>query len=327
MAGCLGDDNGDVSLTSADYLPTEGHPVRDHGIDPFLEQVEDEYDDELDIDDQPAEALGEASEIPDLIQRETASMGLVSPNHAPDIFSLTGVAELPGLFDSTAVGAEALHRLFDPEDDGILYEEELADQDIRPLFVGLWPPYQIFSVTDDPIVSLDDWDGQSVRTGGGIMDNTVSELGGSPVELPAPEIYSSMEQGIIDASVGPLPAVPSYDLQELIQSFSTNLSLGSFVFMYGINQDVFDGLPSDLQDIMHEAGQEITVSMSQQIDGLQDALIDEIGGADHIEAYEVPEDDLADIQAMLANVEDIWIDSTDGEAVLDEYQQHLDDVS
>lgn len=325
LAGCLGDD--DVSLVSADYM-ADTHPVRDAGIIPFLDQIEEEYDGELEIDDQSGEALGGASEIPDLIQRETASMGVVSPNHAPDLFSLTGVAELPGLFDSTSVGAEALYRLFDPEDEGILYEEELREQNIRPLFVGLWPPYQIFSASDDPIVSLADWDGRSVRSGGGIMDTTISELGGTPVEMASAEIFTSMEQGIIDSSVGPIAAVPALDLDELLQSFSTNLSLGSFVFLYGINNDIYEGLPSDLQELLHDTGREITTSMAEAIDGLNDTLMGQFGDAPDIDAYEVPEDELDEINAVLADVEDIWVDQQgEGAAdILAEYRSHLDDI-
>ena len=98
-----------------------------------------------------------------------------------------------------------------------------------------------------------DFQGRKIRTHSASMTDFIRGMGGEPVELGIGEIYTALQIGTVDATVttallgvtGSLYEVADYMAGPLIGFGYTNNV---------INQDVWDKMPADLQQIMTEEG-------------------------------------------------------------------------
>ncbi|SEO74275.1 C4-dicarboxylate TRAP transporter substrate-binding protein [Aquisalimonas asiatica] len=75
-------------------------------------------------------------------------------------------------------------------------------------------------VTREPINSVEDLRGKRIRAYG-VMNDTIERLGGSPVPMAAPEVYTSLERGVIDGAAGfEFVTAVSYQLHEIAPHFT-----------------------------------------------------------------------------------------------------------
>jgi TRAP-type C4-dicarboxylate transport system substrate-binding protein len=100
-------------------------------------------------------------------------------------------------------------------------------------------------------------EGRKIRASGTYHD-LVNELGGSVVTLPASEIYSSLERGVVDGAAWPVFGAMDYKWYEVADHMTrptfgvTNLSL----FM---NLDSWNGLTPEQQTLVTEIAKELEV--------------------------------------------------------------------
>src|SRR3546814_17285227 len=87
-------------------------------------------------------------------------------------------------------------------------------------------PQSEFIGTGAPPKSLDDWKGRRVRAIGGIGEAT-RVLGAVPTSVPAPEVYTSLERGMVSAASLPF----TYNhvamrLHQISQWYTVNMAPG-----------------------------------------------------------------------------------------------------
>lgn len=109
-------------------------------------------------------------------------------------------------------------------------------------------PFMVFS--NKKIGKIADFKGMKVR----VMPLYIpfmKALGAAPVTLPPPEIYTSMERGVVDAFMWPNVGMISFGLQEV-----TKYVIEPGVFQMEpatmINMDKWRKIPKDVQDLMME---------------------------------------------------------------------------
>jgi TRAP-type transport system periplasmic protein len=77
--------------------------------------------------------------------------------------------------------------------------KELERFNVR--IIATYPfPAQVFFCRD-PITSLADVKGRRVRTPGGSQNDFIQAIGGQPVAIGFPEVYSALERGVVDCAV------------------------------------------------------------------------------------------------------------------------------
>ena len=128
-----------------------------------------------------------------------------------------------------------------------------------------------------PIRSIDDYKGLKVRSGGAAA-KWFEGLGASIVTLPGPEIYPSLEKGVVDAAEWVSP--------------NSNYALGlheaaPYVIMPGlhtplmasevtVNMEAWNSLPDDLKAIMETATKELSVRKAQRFENLDHYYLDKM---------------------------------------------------
>lgn len=117
------------------------------------------------------------------------------------------------------------------------------------LFDNLLPQYEFFGVGTPPR-ELADWRGKRVRTPGGI-GRAMSELGAVPTTLPAPEVYTSLERGLLDAASFPYTySHIAYGLHEIADWYTANMSPGSAVCPTVVSLSAWEALPEQYRALI-----------------------------------------------------------------------------
>ena len=74
-------------------------------------------------------------------------------------------------------------------------------------------------------------------------------MGASPVGLPANDIYTSLQRGVVDGLSFPWEAVKTFKIDE-VAKYHTNIPFYSSALMVTMNQGTYDKLPDDLQQVI-----------------------------------------------------------------------------
>lgn len=93
--------------------------------------------------------------------------------------------------------------------------------------------------------------GKKIRTISPEQAEFVSAMGGTPVAIPGPEVYTSLQRGLVDGTVIGSSAIESFKLLEVINTaYLANVQLLSTGML--ASQSAMDGLPDDLKAIFLE---------------------------------------------------------------------------
>jgi len=115
---------------------------------------------------------------------------------------------------------------------------------------SLLPLYEIVGKGDVP-KSLDDFKGMRIRALGQ-QGKAMEKLGAVPTSVPAPEVYTSMDRGLLDAVGFAYYAHKSYRTFELGDWFTSGLAVGSIACGSMFNKDDYAALPPQYQALLDE---------------------------------------------------------------------------
>jgi len=107
-------------------------------------------------------------------------------------------------------------------------------------------------LTNKPINGPEDLAGVRMRTPGApVWIETIKAMGATPTPMPWGEVYSAIQQHVIDAAEAQLPAVTGAKLDEVVKYITKT---GHINLITGMVTSAiwFDSLPADLQVILRE---------------------------------------------------------------------------
>ena len=107
--------------------------------------------------------------------------------------------------------------------------------------------------SNQPMRSIGDFEGQQIRTHSASMSDFIRGMGGEPVELSVGELYTGLQIGTVDAAVTTLLLGVTGSLYEVADHLAGPV-IGFGYTNNVINQDVWEGIPADLQQIIIEEG-------------------------------------------------------------------------
>jgi len=122
-------------------------------------------------------------------------------------------------------------------------------------------------------------DGLTIR-GTQVYHGLIKDLGGAPVTLPAGELYSAAERGVIDGIAWPAVGAVGMKLCE-VTPYMIRPSYGVVSYMILMNLDSFKALTPEEQKVLLEQGKEIelkTVDNFEKVLAKEDAEMEACGG-------------------------------------------------
>lgn len=82
---------------------------------------------------------------------------------------------------------------------------------------------------------------------------TMEAFGATAINLPLADVYSSLQQGLIDAQENPFSNFYNYNIQE-VQEYLSTTGHQFTTSCVAINNEYYESLPKDMQEVIDEAG-------------------------------------------------------------------------
>lgn len=295
-----------IRLKVADWMPLTHHTVNEGGK-VFMAKATELSRGRLQFEHFPAEQLGKAKDSLSLAQTGVADVVNIAPAYITEKFPLSGVIELPGIYEGACTGSNAFASLVKPG--GILDETEYKPNGVRVLFSGAQGAYRVLTA-NKRIAGVADFGGLKLRTAGGPMDLTAALLNANSIRLPGPDVLPSLTRGTLDGVFWPLQSVKPWGLDKALKHMTPNLGVGSFMIVYAISDRAWKKLSADLQKALLEAGEYATQAHCKYIDANETKTIAELQ-AGGITSTPLPEEDVRKISQGYARIHADWAGALD----------------
>lgn len=225
-------------------------------------------------------------------------------------FPLTMISELPGALPEGKTGYDML---WDAHDAGMLDKEFPGT---KPLALWLSEP-NIFIMKDVDVRTPDDLKGLKIRVSGSAAAATIEALGATPVQMPAGEIYNSLQTGLIDGVVTGASAIGDFKLDEVANSYTLNAPLGRISFYVVMNQNTYNGLAEEQRTAIDSiAGRPLSKSAEDGWNAAADRVVAEINATGDNTVYTLSADERAAFEALVLPISDQVVAEVGGEDVL-----------
>ncbi|KKC41442.1 hypothetical protein WH87_00355 [Devosia epidermidihirudinis] len=262
----------------------------------FAEKVKDYSKGTLDVQVLPAAQMGGQREIIESVSIGVLEMGFGESGIYSSYVSQFGILALPYMYKDF----DQWQRVVDGpvgQDLGARLEAAANVRVVNMLMGG----YRSTFLRTKAINAPDDFHGVKIRLPEApAFVKTFAALGATPTPIPAPEMYSALQTGVVDAMEGSLETGFTYKIYEVCKHLSLTrhiLNDGSFV----INTDFFASLSADEQDAITRAGidsaTEQRAAHFARTDMWLKRLVEEGG-------VEVNEPDLAPFMEKLSSLQD-----------------------
>jgi TRAP-type C4-dicarboxylate transport system substrate-binding protein len=203
----------EIKLTLADQnSPTGWGPS--HALQPWVKQVEEATKGRVKIEVYPSQTLIKGVDMWKGIRGGIADIGWCVQGYWPEQTPLSDVMSLPFLpISSAEKGSEALWKLYEKFPS---VKKEYSE--IEPLLLYTSSPNLL--VSKRPVKTLDEFKGLKWRVLGGPPTEMAKALGAVPTLIPMPDVYQSLDKGVVDGAAAPWEAVQAFRLYEVARNYT-----------------------------------------------------------------------------------------------------------
>lgn len=209
-----------------------------------------------------------------------------------------------------------------------MFPELYAEQGLELL--KMYPEGEMVVTLDEPFTSPEDLRGKNIRTmTNPLLSATYRAFGASPTPLPWGEVYGGLQTGIIQGQENPIFWIESGGLYE-VSPHLVYTGHGWFTTAMMANQDFFDGLSEEEQQLVRDASEHAYEIIIEHISGLADESLAKIQEAsDEVTVTRLNEEQIEAFRARAPEVEEEFIEMTGerGRELLEQFQADLEAVT
>jgi len=219
----------------------------------FLDELVKRTDGAVEIEYYWAQSLNKAGAHLNAIKNNISEISLISPGYYQSDLPVTRGLEWYYKMDRADALLRVCRDVYDNYEP--LRQEWESRHKAKVLYWTNW--YYCPLITREPIKSMEDLKGKRIR-GYGVGTDVVESLGGRAVPMAAPEVYSSLERGVLDGAFGfDFITAISYALHEPAP-YITEIGSGPHApsaTVIGI--DAWNALPDEVKTVANELADEI----------------------------------------------------------------------
>jgi TRAP-type C4-dicarboxylate transport system substrate-binding protein len=124
-------------------------------------------------------------------------------------------------------------------------------------------PGEVELISKRPVKTLEDWQGLLTQCDTPAYASTIENLGGSPVVMPFTEVYSALQKGVVDAGLQTPQGTIVNKFYETAKYYMCFSGFGA-VFSITINMDVWNEMPTEIQDILSEEMKQLAQNINER---------------------------------------------------------------
>ncbi|MGY6709244.1 MAG: TRAP transporter substrate-binding protein [Rhizobiaceae bacterium] len=288
----------DVNLRYSHFMPAASWQ-HDDLFEAWGTAVSEASDGTVDVTVFPAETLGSAVTGYDNARNRITDIAWTVQGYTANRFPLSHIVELPGLFETAEIGSCGFQKLYDS---GALDAEY---EDTHVLFVHTHGPGHLHT-RGHAVQQISDLEGLKIRRPTTVIGTLLQELGAEPVGMPAPQIYESVQRGVIDGYMLTWEAAKSFRASEVSDNH-TNFGFYSLAFVTAMNKSLYEGLPEEAKAAIDaNSGMEWSLVAGRGYDSADEVALAEIGQNSTI--HEIPEAERGEWEAAAERAREIYLE-------------------
>lgn len=275
----------------------------------FKEIIERESDGAFDLQIFPSAQLYRDQQVPEAVGSGAIEAGSAFLGRFAGSVPAVDVISLPFFFDDEAAVRSAISTGSPIRD--ILDAAILRETGARVLW---WQAFgrNVYLSKDEPLRVPSDVEGKKVRTYGKVQGWTVEALGGAPTLMSGSRQFLAYQQGAVDIGMTGVSAVESRKLYEVMDHMT--LTFDSVIeFVAVINNDFFEGLSADQQEILLAAAAEVEQRLRDEIYDQERASIAAV--RDQIDTIDLTDEERAVWRNATRSVVDRFVEDGGPEAL------------
>lgn len=322
-ADSTSDDDKEVIVLKASSQAPPTSPYS-KGFDALLDEIEEASDGLIEFERYYSESLAKADNNVTALSSGIADIAAFMPSYTPGNTPLANIVSNPAIWTDSWVGSKAINELYRTHPE---MQEELENQNIKWIGQFAFPSYHVITTKD--VKSIEDLKGLKLIATGQ-MAILAEELGATVVGMPITEAYDAMQRGIIDGAIYGYTSSLTYGLEEAAESV-WEIPLGAVGGIIGMNLDVWNELPEDIQNKIEEISANEHPELYHQIyqiDGDGEAI--EKFKEQGIKINKASEDDIAKLKNIAEEtVWKQWIEEQEsnglpGEKLMEDFLNFVD---
>jgi len=237
-AGPAEEEEAVITLTAATWMPAmAGQSVM---VEAFLEDLKTESGGQLDCVWHPGGSLLGPFDLYEGCTEGLADIVMCALHYSAGRFPTMDALYQPIGISSAWVATHVINDFY-----GEFQPAEVADT--HPLFWHGSAPLVMY--TKEPVQELADLDGMILRCGS--SNNPILQaLGATPSNIPMPDVYEGIENGLIDGCMIGADGFTVWALGDVVAYTTFPNVAGCDVFLVTMNNDKWNSLPADLQEVV-----------------------------------------------------------------------------
>ncbi|MCC5780220.1 TRAP transporter substrate-binding protein [Nitratireductor sp. B36] len=275
-------------LRMSNWLPPSHPIVRDMMI-PWAEKLKEASDGRIEVQilDAP---LGPPPAHFDLAANGAVDLTFGVHGYTPGRFTLTEIAEMPFLADTSESLSVAFWRVFESD---LAQAEEHRGTKVLGVF-GHGPG--LLFTKGKPVSPLSDLSGAKIRVAGNITNKLAEAMDMVSIQAPSPQSYEILSGGIADGIFFPVESVPFFKLETLVdKALRVPGGLYNVSFFFVMNKAKFDSLSDEDKAAIEEVSGEAFSRMAGQAWDAADAAGMEVIGST-VDFHDATEEELATLR-------------------------------
>ena len=216
--------------------------------------------------------------------------------------------------DDVRLQMQVFNRLYDEIP---ALKQEWEDNNVVMLGATGADTYHLY--TNFPVTSIDDLKGRKIIAPG-TSGPWIAAVGAVPVNGALPTYYNQIETGVADGVISILTGAHPLKIHE-VAPHVTLVGVGSnMVGGFGVNKDVWEGLPADVQQVLTELGPDYSARNADLLQERYDAILTELEADPSVTLTTLPQAERQKWVEALPDLADQWAANLpEGKALLDAY--------
>ncbi|MCA0203457.1 TRAP transporter substrate-binding protein [Pararhodobacter sp.] len=308
----------EFTLRMHQFLPAQANVPRDV-LDVWADNVERDSNGRIRIERYASMALGGTPpELMDQVMDGVADIIWTVNGYTPGRFPRTEVFELPFMVADARAASSALWQM---------YEEHMQDDFAGVHMLATWVHGPGMFHTNRPVAHPSDLQGMKIRGGSRGVNDLLALVGAEAVGLPVSGVPEALSRGVIDGTTIPWEVTTALRVAELVHNHTEfeGPALYVLTFSFAMNQDTYDSLPEDLQQVIDQnSGLEFSIfAGGTQADADGPARQAAVDAGNNI--VTVSEADAAEWRTLVEPLYATWVADMngrgiDGQALIDQAQ-------
>jgi TRAP-type transport system periplasmic protein len=229
-----------VELKFAHWLPPT-HSLAKTGFEPWAKAVEAASKGSIKVALFPAQQLGKAADHYDMARDGIADMTWVNPGYQAGRFPIIAAGELPFLVGKPGPGSAAIDAWY----------RKYAGTEMKDVKFCFAHLHVGTMHAKKPITEPSQIKGMKIRSSNGTNAAFMSLLGGTNVQVSAPEARDALEKGVADALAFPWDSIISFGIDKAVK-YHSDMRMYASDFVWVMNKGWYDKLAAGQKKVIDD---------------------------------------------------------------------------